>query len=70
MECMTTKQIAERVGKSEQYVRRVMAKLERMKLVVRKGERGGWMLSAQPPISLHKRDGGPDENPSGRNQEP
>ena len=52
MECITTKQIAERVEKSEQYVRRVLAKLERMRLVVRRGERGGWMLSTQPAIAL------------------
>ena len=54
---LTTKQIAERVGKSERYVRRVMAKLERMSLVVRNGERGGWMLSTQPAIALAKRGG-------------
>ena len=54
---LTTKQIAERVGKSERYVRRVMAKLERMRLVVRNGERGAWMLSTQPAIALAKRGG-------------
>ena len=54
---LTTKQLAERVGKSERYVRRVMAKMERMRLVVRNGERGGWTLSTQPAIALAKRGG-------------
>lgn len=67
MDAVTTKQIADRVGKSEQYVRRVLAKLERMRLVTREGERGGWRLSTHPPIALAQR-GGPAAGPGEQRQ--
>jgi biotin operon repressor len=46
---VSTKEVAEAIGKSESQTRKDLEKLERAGRVKRVGERGGW-LPAQPPL--------------------
>ncbi len=55
MKTATTKQIAEKVGKSERHVRQSLDKLQRIGLVERIGQRGGGMLTDKGTALVHPR---------------
>jgi DNA-binding IscR family transcriptional regulator len=65
---VSTKEIADEIGKSLPQTRRILAKLERLGYAKRVGERGGWVPSQPPVLDLYSICGLP--KPERSNSEP
>lgn len=50
---MMTREVADKIGKSERQTQRILAKLERLGRAKRVGERGGWLPSRPPVLDLY-----------------
>lgn len=60
---MSTAEVAAELGKSERQTRRILERCERMGMVKRVGERGGWLPSKPTPIDLYAAAGIPHPGP-------
>ena len=65
---VSTAEVAAELGMSERQTRRILEKCERMGMVKRVGERGGWLPSKPAPIDLYAAAGIP--RPEVRDQIP